>query len=102
MKHIAIVSLLALVGLGAAPADVPTGEEEKLLLEVGKRLLRDGPKANFVCYLPDVSHDGRVSRDLLSNLRRYNIALRNCDEYVSPGTMLILGPITWTTPHREA
>jgi hypothetical protein len=41
VKCIAVLAVLAVFGLGAAPADTPTREEETLLLEVGRRVLRN-------------------------------------------------------------
>ena len=57
MKRLAVLALLACLGLGAAPADPPTREEEKLLLELGKELPSGNGGSQLqpdtVCYMPD-------------------------------------------------
>lgn len=115
MKRIAVLAMLALFGLGAARADTPTREEETLLLEVGRRVLRNGswkgifdtaswPRCVIYTIEPEeASTRLAVSAWLLSGLRHVQPDLVNCTEGNSDtANVLWLGPVQWEKPSTDA
>jgi len=122
MKQLGIVALLALVGLGPAPAVSPTREEEKLLLEVGKRMLqwhKQNPTnlwSAFDCaWYVTGSMDETLVRpedlrplppSLLGELRKAGPQLRQCVDTTIEGVfrpgVMFLGPVEWEKPSKDA
>jgi hypothetical protein len=119
VKCIAVLAVLAVFGLGAAPADTPTREEETLLLEVGRRVLRNenwkgifdtAPRPKCVIYTTEPEEASTrlpVSAWLLSGLRHVQPDLVNCTEGNSDTNVLWLGPVQcgpvqWEKPSTDA
>jgi len=116
MKRVAVITLLACVGLGAAPStDMPTREEEQLLLEVGKRVLRNGswkgifdtaPRPKCIIYTTEAEAASvrlPASPWLLEHLRHIQADLVNCSEgNGDPANALWIGPVQWVKPSTDA
>jgi hypothetical protein len=123
MKRIGALALVAVLCVGAAPADTPTREDEKLLFEVGKRMLqyRNQHRTQWSAYtcawyvtgsmdetLVRVEDLRPLSPFLLRQLRRYEPGLRQCMDTTIEGlfggtdVVLFLGPVEWEKPSREA
>ena len=123
MTRLVVVALLAVLGLGAAPADSPTREEEKLLLEVAKRMLQyqKQHQTQWQAYTCAWSVTGSMDETLvrledlrplspwlLRELRQYQPDLRQCVDttiegvFGGPDVVLFLGPVEWEKSSREA
>jgi hypothetical protein len=123
MTRLVVVALLAVLGLGAAPADRPTREEDKLLLEVAKRMLQNQKQhqAQWSAYTCAWSVTGSMDETLvrledlrplspwlLRELRQYQRDLRQCTDTTIEGNfggtdvVLFLGPVEWEKPSRDA
>jgi hypothetical protein len=122
MTRLVVVALLAVLGLGAAPADSLTREEEKLLLEVAKRMLQyqKQHQTQWSAYTCAWYVTGRMDETLvrledlrplspwlLRELRQYQPDLRQCMDTTIEGVFggtdvaLFLGPVEWEKPSRD-
>ena len=123
MTRLVVVALLAVLGLGAAPADSPTRDEEKLLFEVAKRMLQyqkqqqtQWPAYTCACYVTGSMGETLVRLEdlrplspwLLRELRQHQPDLRQCIDTTIEGifggtdVVLFLGPVEWEKPSRDA
>jgi len=108
LRTCAIVVALALVTASTAPAanaTGPTREEEKLLLVVGKEVLRvyrGQWEPRCLWYWKDKTSDPQPpSLWLLNELRHDEPRLRICNQ-VNADDALMLGPIRWSKPQKAA
>jgi len=117
LRAVVLVATLALTGTAAWPAEeppAPTREEEKLLAEVGKRLLQGarygcgwyvtGSIGELLFVLPTTVRP--LSPWLLGELRRSGPSLQQCTDTTMKGILesraLLLGPVAWEKPSRDA
>jgi hypothetical protein len=120
---LSLLPCLRSLGLGAAPADSPTREAEKLLLEVAKRMLQyqkqhqtQWPAYTCAWYVTGSMDETLVRLEdlrplspwLLRELRQYQPDLRQCMDTTIEGifggtdVVLFLGPVEWEKPSRDA
>jgi len=121
LRAVVTLAALALTSPAAWPADeprAPTREEEKLLADAGRRVLRDGSWDTPALY---ANHDGLLPRcvllvttpDLITGrfqdasdwlvqqLHRYAPQIEGCpDENTHP--VFFLGPVVWIKPSQDA
>ncbi len=123
MTRLVVVALLAVLDLGAAPADSQTREEEKLLLDVATRMLQyqkqdqtQWPAYTCAWYVTGSMGETLVRLEdlrllspwLLRELRQYQPDLRQCADTTIEGifggtdVVLFLGPVEWEKPSRDA